>query len=85
MNQIPGLTLRTSADAEMQGIDYNQFNEFTQDYIEFQRDLYATTPKRSSGNTLVTVTTIDTENIIHKQNHIKMSKINPIPMTNNEW
>lgn len=70
---------------EMQGIDYDQFNEYTHDYIEFQRDIYTTIDKPSSVNNLITVTTIDTYNITHRQNDIKMVKIKPTTITNNAW
>ncbi len=85
MNKIPGLALRTSIDGEIQGIDHDQFNEFTHDYIEFQRDLYDTIPKPTSINNFVTVTTIDHHNIMHKQNDIKMIKIKSTSITNNAW
>jgi hypothetical protein len=77
MDRIPGLKLRISADAETNGIDYDQFNEFTHDYIEFQRDLYAALSK--STNTLSTITTVNNPNIVHKQNNIKIIK------SNNAW
>ncbi|CAF3878716.1 unnamed protein product [Rotaria magnacalcarata] len=35
MNEIPSLKLRASTDGETQGIDYDQFNEYTNDYIEY--------------------------------------------------
>ncbi len=82
MNRIPGLALRASAEAEMQGIDSDQFNEYTHDYIESQRDLYAAIPKPAFVNNLVTVTTIDTQNVTHRQNDIKMVKIKPAPSFN---
>ncbi len=86
MNRIPGLTLRISENGEKQGIDYDQFNEFTHDYIQFQRDLYATSVKpAASMNNLVTVTTVDTQNIVYKQNDIKMVKIKTAPISNNAW
>ncbi|CAF0825311.1 unnamed protein product [Rotaria sordida] len=62
MNKIPGLTLRTSIDGEIQGIDYDQFNEYTHDYIEFQRDLYVTVPKPLFMNNLITVATVIRQN-----------------------
>ncbi|CAF2910067.1 unnamed protein product [Rotaria sp. Silwood2] len=58
INKIPGLTLRTSTNGEMQGIDYDQFNEYTHDYIEFQRDFYTTVPKPLLMNNLITVATV---------------------------
>jgi len=83
MDRIPGLKLRITIDGETNGIDYDQFNEFTHDYIEFQRDLYAVLPKPS--NNLVTVTTVDNQNILHKQNDIKMVTIKSTPRSNNAW
>ncbi|CAF3431141.1 unnamed protein product [Rotaria sp. Silwood1] len=66
MNKIPGLTLRTSTNGEIQGIDYDQFNEYTHDYIEFQRDLYTTIPKPIPMNNFITVATVVRPN--HAQN-----------------
>jgi hypothetical protein len=83
MNKIPGLALRTSSEGEMNGIDFDQFNEYTHDYIEYQRDLYETIAKHPSVNNLVTVTTIDNQNVMHKQNDIKMVKIKSVP--SNAW
>jgi hypothetical protein len=85
MNRIPGLALCTSIDVEMQGIDYDQFNEYTHDYIHFERDLYVPIPKLSPINSLVTMATIDNQNMMQRQNDIKMIKMNSIPMTNNAW
>jgi len=85
MNRIPGLKLVTTVDVEMEGIDCNQFNEYTHDYIEFQRDLYVTIPQPTSINNVVTVTTVDNQNITHKQNDIRMVKIKSIPMTTSAW
>jgi hypothetical protein len=85
MNKIPGLALRVSVEEELQGIDYDQFNEYTNDYIEYQRDLYETIPKTTSVHNVVTVTPIDNQNVIYNQNDIKMIKIKSIPMTHKAW
>ena len=86
MNRIPGLALRVSDESEQHGIDYDQFNEFTHDYIEFQRDLSTNMEKSPvMNNPLVTVTTIDQQNNVHKQNDIKMVKIKPISVASNGW
>lgn len=85
MNRIPGLQLRINTDREIQGIDYEQFNEYTHDYIEYQRDLYSTIEKPAMINNLVTVTTIDTQNITHQQNDIKMVQIKPVTGITNAW
>jgi ABC-type transporter Mla maintaining outer membrane lipid asymmetry permease subunit MlaE len=78
MNRIPGLKLVTTVDVEMEGIDCDQFNEYTHDYIEFQRDLYST--EIPSINNSVTVITMDNQNGIHTQNDVNMIKINSIPV-----
>ncbi|CAF1234073.1 unnamed protein product [Adineta steineri] len=86
MNKIPGLALRASEEAISEGIDYDQFNEYTHDYIEYQRDLYITQP--TSVNSFMTVTpvdNIDNENVVQKQNEIKMVKINTIPTIQEAW
>ncbi|CAF4370204.1 unnamed protein product, partial [Adineta steineri] len=86
MNKIPGLALRASDEAISEGIDYDQFNEYTHDYIEYQRDLYITKP--TSVNSFMTVTpvdNIDNENVVQKQNEIKMIKINTIPTIQEAW
>ncbi|CAF3964425.1 unnamed protein product, partial [Rotaria magnacalcarata] len=55
MNRIPGLSLRSTINGEIEGIDYDQFEEYTHDYIELQRDFYATLNlKPSSANELLT-------------------------------
>ncbi|UJR37072.1 hypothetical protein I4U23_029776 [Adineta vaga] len=73
MDRIPGLALRTSEDGEMQGIDFDQFNEYTHDYIEFQRELYPF--KSVSVNSVVTIQTIDNRNDVQKENDVKMVQI----------
>ena len=83
MDRIPGLKLRISIDAETNGIDHDQFNEFTHDYIEVQRDLYAASARPT--NNLVTVTTVDTQNIVTRKNDIKMVKIKPKSTLTNAW
>ena len=52
------MALRTSADGELQGIDYDQFNEYTHDYVELQRDLYAAALSPSVTNDLVAITAV---------------------------
>lgn len=66
MDKFPGLKLRTTTDGELQGIDYDQFNEYTHDYIEFQRDLYSTVRKPSKNN-LLTVATVGLRMSTHRQ------------------
>ena len=86
MNRIPGLALRVNDEAEQQGIDYDQFYEFTHDYIEYQRDLSTNMEKSPvTNNPLVTVTTIDQQNNVHRHNDIKMVKIKPISVASNGW
>ena len=86
MNHIPGLRLRISSDREEQGIDFDQCNEHTHDYIEVQRDLYSDLNSRVPAvNNFVTVTTIDEQNVVHRQTDIKMVKIKPISVSNNAW
>lgn len=38
MNYIPGLSLRASHDAEMEGIDGAEIGEFAYDFVERERD-----------------------------------------------
>lgn len=86
LNRIPGLSLRVNEEQELQGIDHDQFNEYTHDYVEIQRDLYEAIPKCPvMSNPLVTVTTIDHQNNVHKQNDIKMVKIKPVSVASNGW
>ena len=86
INRIPGLHLRVNDESEVQGIDHDQFNEFTHDYIEWQRDLSTNISKTPPmNNPFVTVTTIDRQNNVHKQNDVKMVKIKPISVSNNRW
>ncbi len=83
MDRIPGLHLRVTVNAETNGIDYDQFNEFTHDYIEFQRDLYMVLPK--PANNLVTFPTVDNQNTVTQQTEIKMITIKSKPVPNNAW
>ena len=83
MDRIPGLHLRASDTAENNGIDYDQFNEFTHDYIEFQRDLYSIPPK--PANNLVTFPTVNNLDTVSQQTEIKMIKIKSKPISNNAW
>ena len=85
MNRIPGLSLRVSSESEMQGIDFDQFNEYTHDYIELQRDIYTATPRLHPMNHVVTVTTVDNQNVVHRQNDVKMVKIKSVPVASNAW
>lgn len=85
MDRIPGLRLRITEEGEIDGSDFDQFNEFTHDYIEFQRDLYITLSKPASANSMVTVTTIDSQNTIHKQNDVRMVNIRAALSPTNAW
>lgn len=85
MNRIPGLQLRTSEEGEIDGIDFDQFNEVTHDYIEFQRDLCIPLSKPPSVNSIVTVTTIRSQNPIHKQNDMRMGNIRSVPSPSDAW
>ena len=38
MNLIPGLSLRASEDAEIEGIDEAEIGEFAYDFVEKERD-----------------------------------------------
>lgn len=38
MNLIPGLTLRCSEEAEIEGIDESEIGEFAYDFVEKERD-----------------------------------------------
>lgn len=83
MNRIPGLSLRTSTEGEAEGIDFDQFNEYTHDYIELQRDLYP--PKSSSAHSVVTVTSFVNRNDTPNHNDMKMAKISPMPTVEDAW
>lgn len=49
INMVPGLHLRASSDAELQGMDDDQLGEFAYDYVEVRRDYLAWTPSRSDA------------------------------------
>jgi Amt family ammonium transporter len=44
INQIPGLQLRASEEAELLGMDDDQLGEFAYDYVEVRRDYLAWQP-----------------------------------------
>ena len=85
MNRIPGLALRTRPEGELDGTDFDEFNEFTHDYISLQRDLYVVSPSPSPANNVITVATVDTQNAVHKQNDVKMVQIKATSTTENAW
>ena len=85
MNRIPGLALRISDESETQGIDCDQFNEYTHDFIQVQRDLFAAMPNPPSRNSLLTVTTIDQQAAPHRPDDVRMIKVKPAPAKENEW
>ena len=85
MNRIPGLSLRISDESETQGIDCDQFNEYTHDFIQVQRDLYASMPNAPSRTSLMTVTTIDSQTAPQKPNEVRMIKVKPAQAQENEW
>lgn len=84
MNRIPGLALRTRFEGELDGTDFDEFNEFTHDYISIQRDLYVPSPTPQPADNIITVTTVNTQNVVHKQNDIKMVRIKTISNTNTD-
>ncbi|CAF2766470.1 unnamed protein product [Rotaria sp. Silwood2] len=86
MNNIPGLSLRTTVTGEIEGIDYDQFNEYTHDYIELQRDLYATLySKPSLVNENAMAKRVDTVHEVQQQNNMTPARIQPISMIANAW
>jgi ammonium transporter, Amt family len=48
MNLIPGLTLRATEDAEIEGMDEAEIGEFAYDFVEKQRD-YVAEPESING------------------------------------
>ena len=48
MNLIPGLSLRASEEAEIEGIDEAEIGEFAYDFVEKERD-YVHGPERIDG------------------------------------
>jgi ammonium transporter, Amt family len=60
MNLIPGLTLRASEEAEIEGIDEAEIGEFAYDFVEKERD-YMPTPEGITG----TVTGLDSSEQIN--------------------
>jgi len=45
MNLIPGLTLRATEDAEIDGIDEAEIGEFAYDFVEKERDYVVDSPE----------------------------------------
>ena len=50
INYIPGLHLRASEEAELNGMDDDQLGEFAYDYVEVRRDYLAWTPAKHDIN-----------------------------------
>ncbi|CAF5020937.1 unnamed protein product, partial [Rotaria sp. Silwood1] len=86
MNNIPGLSLRTALKDEIEGINYDQFNEYTHDYIELQRDLNPTLySKQSPANRLVIEKRTDLMHVTQQQNDTRLGKLKPISVITNAW
>lgn len=67
MNWIPGLSLRASEEAEIDGIDEAEIGELAYDFVEKQGD-YVATPKGNDDritSSCSSYNTSDTENILH--------------------
>ncbi|CAF5026206.1 unnamed protein product [Rotaria sp. Silwood1] len=86
MNNIPGLSLRTALKDEIEGINYDQFNEYTHDYIELQRDLNPRLySKRSPANRLVIEKRTDLMHVTQQQHDTRLGKLKPISVITNAW
>ena len=85
MNRIPGLVLRTRTEGELDGTDFDEFNEFTHDYISIQRDLYMVSPRSTPTDNIITVATVNNQNVVHKQNDIRMVQIKTVSNTDSAW
>ncbi|CAF0850645.1 unnamed protein product [Adineta ricciae] len=84
MDRIPGLKLRTTEDGEMQGIDYDQFNEYTHDYINFQREIYPI--KSSSASSVITIQTVNNQNSAQRRNNeVKLVTIGSTSPVEDVW
>ena len=66
MNLIPGLTLRASEEAEIEGIDEAEIGEFAYDFVESERD-YIASPDGITG----TVASLDSREQIAGMKEVK--------------
>jgi ammonium transporter, Amt family len=66
MNLIPGLTLRATEEAEIEGIDEAEIGEFAYDFVEKERD-YIASPDGIAG----TVTSVDSTEQIAGSHEVK--------------
>lgn len=78
MNRIPSLSLRTTIDGEMKGIDADQFGEYAYDYIEFQRSNATLQFNTLSAHELLIKTEVENVRSTKKQKIQPITKIEPL-------